>query len=191
MILLASLPLGVIVGLLAGGRLDRLSTLQFRWAPLAVLGLLVQVALFTETGAGLAGNLGPGIYVASTAAVLLAVIRNLRLTGIPIVAAGALCNLVAISANGGAMPTTATALATAGLDGPGTYTNSVVLGNPILPALTDIFAIPAGVPLANVFSVGDALIGLGIVVVIAAAMRVRRPGITRPDAPGAGSPAGT
>jgi hypothetical protein len=140
----------------------------------AIVGLLVQVALFTPTGSSLAGSLGPAIYVASTAAVFVAVARNLRTTGMPIVALGALANLVAITANGGAMPTTTAALAAAGLDGPGAYTNSVVVPNPVLQPLTDIFAIPAGVPLANVFSIGDVLIGLGIVLVIAAAMR-RRP----------------
>ena len=46
-----------------------------------------------------------------------------------------------------------------------------MVANPAVRPLTDIFAIPAGLPLANVFSVGDVLIGLGIVVVIAAAMR--------------------
>ena len=63
------------------------------------------------------------------------------------------------------------ALQAAGLDGPGAHTNSVVVDHPVLQPLTDIFAIPAGVPLANVFSIGDVLIGVGIVVVIAAAMR--------------------
>ena len=174
MILLASIPIGIILGVLLGGHLSALGSLHFAWAPVAIAGLFVQVALFTPAGAALAGSLSPAIYVASTAAVFIAVLRNLPTTGMPIVALGALSNLVAIAANGGAMPTTPAALATAGLDGPGAYTNSVVVANPVFQPLTDIFAIPAGVPLANVFSVGDVLIGLGIVLVIAAAMR-RRP----------------
>ena len=108
--------------------------------------------------------------------------RNLPLAGMPIVGLGALCNLVAIAANGGAMPADAWALATAGLDGPGAHTNSVVLASPpSLRPLTDIFAVPAWVPLANVFSVGDVLIGVGIVLVIVAAMRPEPP--TRPQRP--------
>jgi hypothetical protein len=177
MILLASIPIGIVLGLLLRGRLSALGSLHFAWAPVAIVGLLVQVALFTPSGAALAGDLVPTIYVASTAAVFVAVVRNLRTPGMPIVALGALANLVAITANGGAMPTTTEALAAAGLDGPGAYTNSVVVANPVLQPLTDIFSIPAGVPLANVFSVGDVLIGLGIVLVIAAAMR------PRPDMP--------
>jgi Family of unknown function (DUF5317) len=172
-ILLASIPIGIVLGLLLGGRWSNLSGLHFAWAAIAIVGLLVQVALFTPNGARLAGDLSPAIYVASTAAVFVAVVRNIRTTGMPVVALGALSNLVAITANRGAMPTTPEALAAAGLD-PSGYANSVVVANPVFGPLTDIFSIPGGVPLANVFSVGDVLIGLGIVLVIAAAMR-RRP----------------
>jgi len=170
-ILTASVPIGLVVGALLGGSLDSLSALRIRWAWLAVAGLAFQAILFTETGATLAGAAAPALYVASTAAVLVAVLRNLRLTGMPVVALGSLSNLTAVVANGGVMPTTAAALAAAGLDGPGAYTNSAVLASPALGPLTDVFAIPAALPLANVFSVGDVLIALGIVLVIAAAMR--------------------
>lgn len=169
--MLWAIPAGVVVGTLFGGTLEGLSAVRFRWAPLAVVALLVQVALFTPLGDQLTGEFGPAIYVISTAAVFVAVMRNLRLRGMPIVGLGALSNLTAIAANGGAMPADAGALATAGLDGPGAHTNSVILAAPMLRPLTDIFAVPAWVPLANVFSVGDVLIGVGIVLVIVAAMR--------------------
>lgn len=171
MFMLWAIPLGIGVGLLAGGRAGGLSRLRFRWAWLAVAGLLVQVVLFTSTGDALAGGLAPAIYVASTAAVFVAVVRNSGLPGMPIVALGSISNLAAIIANGGAMPADPAALAIAGLDGAGSHTNSVILPDPALRPLTDIFAIPAGWPFANVFSIGDVLIGVGIVIVIAAAMR--------------------
>ena len=175
MFMLWAIPVGIVVGLLAGGRIEGLPGLHFRWPALAVAGLLVQVVLFTPTGDRLAGSLAPATYVASTLAVFAAVLRNVRLPGMAIVALGALSNLAAIAANGGAMPADPAALAAAGLDGAASHTNSVVVPDPALRPRTDIFAIPAGVPLANVFSVGDVLIGVGIVVVIAAAMR-RVPG---------------
>jgi uncharacterized protein DUF5317 len=168
--MLLAIPLGIALGLALRGHLASLATLRFQWAWLAVAGLVVQVALFTETGDALAGTASPAIYVGSTLAVFVAVVRNLRLTGMPIVALGALSNLAAIVANGGAMPADPAALATAGL--PATdHMNSVVLANPALRPLTDIFALPAGMPFANVYSIGDVLITVGIVVVIAAAMR--------------------
>jgi hypothetical protein len=169
--MLLAIPVGIVAGLLVGGRLDALANLRFRWAALAVGGLLVQVALFTPLGDRLAGDLGPAIYVISTTAVFVAVLRNLRMPGIAIAAVGALCNLVAISANGGAMPADPGALALAGFTGPGEHTNSVVLAEPAFRPLTDLYALPAWLPLANVFSVGDVLIGVGVAIAIVAAMR--------------------
>jgi hypothetical protein len=171
MFMLWAIPVGVVAGLAVGGNLGNLSSFRFRWATLAVAGLLIQVALFTPTGDELAGAAGPAIYVGSTAAVFVAVLRNIRLPGMAIVALGSLSNLAAITANGGAMPADPAALAVAGLSGAGEHTNSVVLTEPALRLLTDIFGIPAWLPFANVFSVGDVLIGVGIVIVIASVMR--------------------
>ena len=42
------------------------------------------------------------------------------------------------------------------------YSNSVVLADPALRPLTDIFATPAWLPLSNVFSIGDVLISVGL-----------------------------
>jgi hypothetical protein len=170
--MLWAIPIGIALGWLLRGRLDGLMHLDFRWAWLAVGGLLVQVVLFTPLGSALAGDaLVPPVYIASTLAVFVAVLRNVRMPGMAIVAAGALCNLVAITANGGLMPADAGALALAGFSGPGDHTNSVVLEAPAFEPLTDIYAIPAWLPLANVFSVGDVLIGVGVAVAIVAAMR--------------------
>lgn len=173
MFMLWAIPVGLILGFVARGSLDGLFSLGFRWGPLAIGGLLVQLVLFTAFGDSLAGDLGPAIYIGSTVAVLVAVVRNWRLAGMPIVAGGSLSNLVAIIANGGFMPADPEALRIAGFTGPGDHTNSVVLADPAFRPLTDIFALPAGVPLANVFSVGDVLIGVGILAVIVAAMRTR------------------
>jgi len=173
-ILAASVPVGLAIGALLRGSVENLERLRLRWPWLALAGLAFQVVLFTPAGASAFGTLAPALYVVSTAAVLIAVLRNIRLAGMPIVVVGSVSNLAAIVTNGGWMPTTAGALAAAGVSGPGTATNSIVLTSPALAPLTDVYAIPAGFPLANVFSVGDVLIAIGIVVVIVAAMR--RPG---------------
>ena len=76
------------------------------------------------------------------------------------------------------MPADPGALALAGFAGPGEHTNSVVLAEPAFRPLTDIYALPAWVPLANVFSVGDVLIGAGVALAIVAAMR--RPELATP-----------
>jgi hypothetical protein len=185
MFMLWAIPIGILAGLAARGRLEALTDLHFRWGWLAVAGLVVQIVLFTQTGSDLAGGFEPALYVVSTVAVFAAVLRNVRMPGMVVVALGSISNLAAIVANGGAMPADPAALALAGLDGPGTHTNSVVLADPALRPLTDILAIPASWPLANVFSVGDVLIGVGIVAVIALAMRSRPPVDGAPAAPAA------
>ena len=172
MVILLAVPIGIGAGYIIGGRLDRLGELRFRWAWLAVAGLSIQVVLFSGVVDDVtAGGAGEAIYVASTAAVLLAVLRNLRVAGMLLIAVGAICNLAAIVANGGVMPTTAAALQSAGLSPTDRFSNSAVLEDPALAPLTDIFALPSWVPFHNVFSVGDVLIAAGIVVVIAMGMR--------------------
>lgn len=174
MFILYAIPLGIAIGYLLGGRLDRLGDIRFRWGWLAIVGLAVQMVLFSGPVADAVGAAGPAIYVASTAAVLVAVLRNLAIPGIALVAIGAASNLLAIAANGGVMPASADAVGALGTaDGAG-FSNSVVMADPALRPLTDVFVLPTWVPFANVFSIGDVLIGLGVVVVIAAGMRTGR-----------------
>lgn len=173
MFILYAIPIGILAGFLLGGRLERLTTVRIRWAPVALLGLAVQVALFSDPLATSIGDAGPPVYVASSVAVLAAVLRNLDIPGLAIVAVGAASNLVAILANGGYMPASPEAVEVIGGIAPG-YSNSAVVGDPVLAPLTDIFALPAWVPFSNVFSLGDVLIGLGVGITIAIGMRSRR-----------------
>lgn len=175
MFILFAVPVGVALGYLLGGRLERLGELRFKWAWLAIAGLAVQVVLFSELATPfVGGGVGEAIYVASTAAVLIAVARNLGVPGMAVIALGAGSNLAAIVANGGVMPTTPSALAAAGLSPTDAFSNSAVLDDPALAPLTDVLALPPWLPFANVFSIGDVLIALGIVLVIALGMRVER-----------------
>jgi hypothetical protein len=168
--ILYAIPVGIVVGYLLGGRLDRLSGVRIRWAPLALLGLAIQVALFSDPLATSVGDAGPPIYVASTSLVLVAVLRNLDIPGVAVVALGAASNLVAIVANGGYMPADPAALEAIGAVGSG-YSNSSAVADPALEPLTDIFAMPLWIPFANVFSVGDVLIGVGVAAALAIGMR--------------------
>ena len=170
MFIVYAVPVGLVAGLLLGGRIGNLARLRIRWAWLAVVGFVVQLAIFSMQVGNLLGDAVPVIYVLSNVAVLAAVFRNIALPGMAILAAGAICNLAAIVANGGFMPADPEAVAIAGVDTSGP-TNSIVVADPALRFLTDIFAIPAAIPLANVFSIGDILIGIGVATVIALAMR--------------------
>jgi Family of unknown function (DUF5317) len=175
MFILYAIPAGILVGFLLGGRLQGLSMLQFRWVSAFMVGLAIQLVLFSDVVTAWIGEAGVPIYVGSTLAVAAVIAANLRIRGMAIVLAGATSNLVAILANGGYMPTSTSALEALGHTFPDGYSNSSYDPNPALPWLTDIFAMPAWLPAANVFSVGDVLIGLGVVVVIASAMRAPVP----------------
>jgi hypothetical protein len=176
--ILYAIPIGITVGYLLGGRLERLGDLRFAWARVAILGLIVQVVLFSGPVASVVGDAGPILYMASTAAVLVAVLRNWRIPGLAIVAIGAASNLLAVAANGGVMPAAPDAVAALGAEAAEGFSNSVVMTDPALRPLTDILALPVWVPFANVFSVGDVLIGIGVATVIALGMRGARPDVS-------------
>jgi hypothetical protein len=88
---------------------------------------------------------------------------NRRISGLPIVALGGALNAVTIAVNGGTLPASRSALATAGIHPvAGDFNNSGVLAHPHLAWLGDVIPVPASVPMANVFSIGDLLILLGL-----------------------------
>ena len=121
------------------------------------------------------GDAGPLLYVASTLVVLAALLRNLRETGFAIIALGAGLNLTVIVLNGGQMPADPNAFAALnGLPVVPTdlFSNSTLSGShTVLPFLGDTMVLPRPLPFANVFSIGDVLIGIGAVVFLTSAMR--------------------
>jgi hypothetical protein len=172
---------GLILGFLSGGSAARLGNLHLSGTPLIALGMAVQVLLFSTPLGNAMGDAAALVYVLSNVAVLAAVAVNLAIPGLPLVLAGGASNLVAIVANGGYMPVSTEALAAMGrLPKPG-YSNSIPLDVVVLAPLTDLFTMPAWVPMANVFSVGDILIGVGAAIAVVAAMHGRGPLIARPQ----------
>lgn len=187
MFILYAVIAGLVIGILSGGSAARLGRLRIAWAPAIAVGLLLQVLLFS-TGLGDAlGSLAPVVYVASEVLVLVAVWRNLAIPGMVVVLLGGAANLAAIVANGGYMPASADALAAIGQPPPDGYSNSRLGDDVLLAPLTDIFAMPAWMPMANIFSVGDVLIGVGVAIAVVAAMHGRGP--VRPDTDPAGAAA--
>jgi len=88
---------------------------------------------------------------------------NRRVTGLSVVALGGALNAVTIAVNGGTLPASRSALATAGIHPvAGDFNNSGVLAHPHLAWLGDVIPVPASVPMANVFSIGDLLILVGL-----------------------------
>lgn len=173
MFILYGVLIGLVVGFLLGGRPSGLASLRIEYGWVMIAGLIVQIILFSPFGAARVGDLGPPIYVGSTLLVAGAILANLRITGMALVGLGAISNLAAIIANGGYMPADPRAAAALGVAETAAYSNSSVVADPALWLLTDIFAMPAWMPWSNVFSIGDVMIVIGVVIAIAAAMRRR------------------
>lgn len=187
MLLIWAVPLGLLVGYLRGGRLAPLGQIQFRATWLVLVALVLQVLIFPLPGLD-----GPilesgtaTIHLISYGVLLAFVLANWREWGIVAMGVGGALNALVIALNGGFMPTTIPKLRAAGLDSSAaeldacraagqtqcTNANSVLMDEgTVLGWLGDVFATPAWLPLANVFSVGDALLMVGLVAYLQAKM---------------------
>lgn len=174
MILLLALVLSLILAHLLGGRLSNLASLPLRGPGLALgaLGIQVVVVYWIAPGSSLELLRVP-LLTLSYIVLAVFIIWNRRLPGMWILGVGLAANWAVILANGGHMPVTYEALVAAGRGSlvtgtaPGTY----VFGSKdiLLPLqdtrlwfLSDIFVIPPPFPIPSVFSVGDAIIALGL-----------------------------
>jgi hypothetical protein len=152
--------------------------------------MAVQVLLFSTPVGDALGSAAPAVYVLSNAAVLIAVARNLAIPGFLVLLVGGAMNLIAICANGGYMPVSPDSLAAMGRGSGEGYSNNRVPEDVVLAPLTDLFAMPAWLPMANIFSIGDVLIGVGAAIAIVAAMHGRGPRRAPPTADAAANEAG-
>lgn len=166
------LPVAVVVGVLAGGRIDRLAGLRVAWwwwmVPTAFAAQLLAILGPDE----LRGPLGVPLILGSHAALVALALRNLRIPGLPLAALGLAMNLAVMAANGGLMPVAPETLAAAGRteawkigDGsPGTRvarSKDVILRreDTVLEPLADryIAALPV-MPTTVIFSLGDVVL---------------------------------
>jgi Family of unknown function (DUF5317) len=162
-ILIVLAALCVISVPLAGGRLARLAELPLAALWTAPLALGLQV-LITTVAPGGNRPLHVAIHIGTYALIGLFLFANRSISGVVTIATGAFANTFAIVANGGVMPTTATAQHLAGLSDGNGFHNSAVLAHPVLPWLGDIIPVPG--PLPNVMSLGDCVIFAGMLLLL-------------------------
>jgi Family of unknown function (DUF5317) len=146
---------------LAGRSLAPLAKLDLRrvWLVWSSIGLQLLITLIPRFPSWLGEPLHLFTFVLSAGFLW----SNRRLPGVPCTALGGGLNLAAIAANGGTMPASPWAWHTAGYPAlVGNFENSNVVRDAHLWFLGDVFAIPKGWPLANVFSVGDVVIVLAV-----------------------------
>jgi hypothetical protein len=174
---LAVVVAAVAVALAGGGSIAGLSTLPVRGLRLVVIALAAQLL-----GSGLArATSHSAFYSAGLAlgalAVLAFCIRNLRLPGVPLVAAGLVLNAAVVAANG-AMPVSTAAAARAGVSvggiAAGGDTRHVIStrGTALAP-LADVVPVPLPAR-GEVVSPGDVLVAAGLGELVVLGMRRRR-----------------
>ena len=175
MLLFPALVLGAVAAVRAGS-LAGLRRLRIHWWPLGVGALAVKVVIhdppFNQQTWAL--EWGPTIWVLCLVAMLAMLVRNALQPGIArigwqLAALGLASNLLVVIANGGYMPQSQPArIALHGTTLPADA-NVTQLWNVVpmtsashLTWLGDNFAEPGWVPMANVMSIGDMILSLGM-----------------------------
>ena len=168
------------VGLPLGGRPRRPGAASSSaGAGCSSLGLAVQLVLFSAPVAERIGSLGVPIYVGSTLVVALAVAANYRIPGMPIVVARGREQPRRDPRQRRLHAGVRAALASLGKGGISGLLEQRDRGRSRAAVAHRHLRAPRWVPFANVFSVGDVLIGLGVARVIVLAMRSASAGSPR------------
>jgi Family of unknown function (DUF5317) len=167
--------IGLAAGLLAGGSFSALAETSIRGKGYAFAAIALQLAAFPSNVLpwGTSTTVASVLWILSDALLIVMLFQNRRLPGLLVVAAGLASNLIAILANGGLMPVLPGALRAAGIHYQ-LHNNSIRVVHPHLGLLVDRWAVPQWLPLGNVYSVGDVLIALGMVITVVMAMRAKR-----------------
>jgi len=161
-LILVALAVVVATVPLTGGRITRLATRRFRGVALLVASFVLQL-LVVSVLPGSLHTLSAVLHVASYALAAAFLAVNRWVVGLVVIAIGGALNAVAIAANGGEMPASRSAVASAGLRlSRAHFDNSGLVAHPRFGILGDVFAVPRWLPAHNVFSVGDVVILLGV-----------------------------
>ena len=174
-LVLLTLPVALLAGLLAGGRIGRIPSIPIRSVLLALGGIALQFV----PGRGTFGSI---LLVASFLLLCAFAVRNITLPGFPLILLGLVLNLTVIAANNG-MPVSKHALVRSGqqstlasLGTAGGSKHHLATSQDVLLPLADVLALPP--PVSQAISVGDIATHSGIVWLIVWGM-LRVPSSTR------------
>ena len=166
--LLVCIALAAIAGKVRRGSFETLASRRFRWVPLLFAALVVQVGAEAWEPSWMTSSLAVGTLIVTNLAVLAFLWANRTLAGMWLAAVGLLMNVVVISVNR-AMPVSREAVLDSGLppDADLGLKHEILNDSTVLPWLADVIPVA---PFREVLSVGDAVLAMGIGVVVYAAM---------------------
>ena len=162
--MLTALVLAVLTGVAArlrGGSLNDLAETTFRWTPLLVAGLVLQIAFLYWDPEWLGDGGGLAVLLASNVTVAVWLFVNRSLPGLLLAGAGMALNVLVIALNG-AMPVLVSSAEKAGVPqsiGDASIKHERLDEETVLPWLGDAIPVP---PFKEVLSVGDVVLALGL-----------------------------
>jgi hypothetical protein len=165
MLLAVLAVLAVLTVPLARGRLGNLAHLELRAVWVLAAALVAQIVIISVLPGGNV-TVDRILHLTTYVTVLAWVVWNSGLRWRWVLMAGGFANFTVIVANDGVMPASGAAIEAAGLAAGHAFENSAPVADAKLAFLGDVFAIPDRFPLANVFSVGDVLIVLGVFLIL-------------------------
>ncbi len=168
---LEAIILGIIVGLVKGGRLSNIGYIDIRGTWFFVIGFILQIMIIAAKEFDFISNYSKWLFVLSVIFILFGLALNMNYKSFWIIMIGAILNYIVIFANGFKMPIYFEGLKLAGLE---TMIDGITSGDIINYTSLDtsvgwakylgkFIVVPKPYPLAKVISIGDILISLGII----------------------------
>lgn len=188
----------LLYALLRGGKLTNFAALRVRRLWLVAVGFAIRILIDTPFLASpLLQVWVTPLFFVSFGLLVGWIWENRHLAGGALIGAGVLMNLAAVTANGGAMPVDPAAALYAGKPISDAVSSAAIADvhrafgeQTNLWILTDIFPLPAGIPYAGVYSLGDIILTVGIAILCYRTMLARptprsqtAPGVTVATAP--------
>ncbi len=180
MFFIGAVLIGVVLGYLRRGRVKHLASLRLRHLWLVSVALLLQLAIFPLfSERPLLPYATTALHFLSYGLIFLFLFLNHHVLSFAPIGLGSFMNLLVIIVNGGYMPSSLTALERSGaqevvahLLKNGVYGNVILMsGATRLNILGDFLYLPGSRPFAAAFSIGDLLLALGLIWLIAQGMR--------------------
>lgn len=168
--LIGGILLGLVLGLLAGGKLRNLAEVQLRWAWLLLVAVVLRFATEAALGAGIGivETLRLPLLTSAFGILLVALWVNRSYPGLSLAFLGVLSNALVVLVNGGFMPIWAPALAAAGLTEADVTRSFHIVVDAAAPdflgrllILGDVIPAPVSF-IRNVYSLGDVFLTLGL-----------------------------
>ena len=184
--LIGGIALGLVLGLLLGGRLENLADTRLRFLPLLFVAVIIRFAteLSLVAGIGIVDTLRVPLLGAAYGLLLFTLWHNRGYPGLALAFIGIASNAIAIIGNGGHMPVWRPAYEMSGIPGPLSSVLHVELQTGTgaefflhLGPLSDLFPIPVW-PVNNVASIGDLFLTAGLAFFLFATL-MRAPAATQ------------